>query len=99
MTQHQLVWVGRWAILIFAAIAYLMSVFIPGLLVTIGLVALSGTAQVIVPTPGVLFWRRANAQGATAGLLTGIAIPFCDYIHSKSHGTLLAAFRSGGANC
>jgi len=74
MTQHQLVWVGRWAILIFAAIAYLMSVFIPGLLVTIGLVALSGTAQVIVPTAGALFWRKANAQGAIAGLLSGIAV-------------------------
>jgi SSS family solute:Na+ symporter len=74
MTQHQLVWVGRWAILIFAAIAYLMSVFIPGLLVTIGLVALSGTAQVIVPTMGALFWKKSTSQGAIAGLISGLAI-------------------------
>jgi len=72
ISQHSLVWVGRWAILIFAAIAYLMSVFIPGLLVTIGLVALAGTAQVMVPTLGALFWKKSNAAGAIAGLLVGI---------------------------
>jgi solute:Na+ symporter, SSS family len=72
--QRGLVWVGRWTILIFALIAYFMSIFIPGLLVTIGLVALSGTAQVIVPTAGALFWKRSNAQGAIAGLLTGIIL-------------------------
>ena len=70
--ERKLVWVGRWAILIFAAIAYIMSVFIPGLLVTVGMVALSGTAQVIVPTAGAIFWKRSNAPGAIAGLLTGI---------------------------
>ena len=78
MSQKELVWVGRWAILIFAAVAYLMSVFIPGLLVQIGLVALSGTAQVIVPTAGVLFWRKSNTQGAIAGLLVGILL-LCFY--------------------
>lgn len=72
MTQKQLVWVGRIAILVFALGAYFMSVFIPGLLVTIGLVALSGTAQVIVPTVGALFWKRSSKAGAIAGLLVGI---------------------------
>lgn len=72
--QKGLVWVGRWTILIFALMAYFMSIFIPGLLVTIGLVALSGTAQVIVPTAGALFWKRSNAPGAIAGLLTGIIL-------------------------
>ncbi len=72
ISQHALVWVGRWAILIFAAIAYLMSVFIPGLLVTIGLVALAGTAQIMIPTLGALFWKKSNAAGAIAGLLVGI---------------------------
>lgn len=74
VTERGLVWVGRWAILAFAAIAYVCAVSIPGLLVTIGLVALSGTAQVMVPLVGALFWRRSSVPGAIAGLLTGIVL-------------------------
>ncbi len=74
MTERQLVWVGRWCILVLSAVAYLMALFVPGLLVTIGLVALAGTAQVIVPTVGALFWRsRASATAAIAGMGVGIA--------------------------
>lgn len=72
MSEKKLVWVGRWAILIFSAIAYVMNLTVPGALVTIGLVALAGTAQVIVPTLGALFWRRSTTAGAIAGLLVGI---------------------------
>lgn len=82
MSQKSLVWVGRWAILIFAAIAYLMSVFIPGMLVTIGLVALSGTAQVFVPTAGALFWKKSNTYGAFAGIIIGTAV-LCIYTFIK----------------
>ncbi|MDO4393915.1 MAG: sodium:solute symporter family protein [Bacillota bacterium] len=72
MSEKQLVWVGRWAILIFSAVAYVMNLTVPGALVTIGLVALAGTAQVIVPTVGALFWRKSTTAGAIAGLLVGI---------------------------
>ncbi|MBI9102086.1 MAG: sodium:solute symporter family protein [Spirochaetales bacterium] len=74
MDQKGLVWVGRIAILVFALIAYFMSVFIPGLLVNVGLVALSGTAQVFVPTAGILFWKKSTSSGAIAGLLTGVIL-------------------------
>jgi SSS family solute:Na+ symporter len=73
MSQKQLVWVGRWTILVLSAVAYVMCLFVPGLLVQIGLVALAGTAQIFIPTAGVLFWRRSNTAGATAGILCGIA--------------------------
>lgn len=72
MGERQLVWVGRWTILVLSAIAYVMALFVPGLLVTVGLVALAGTAQVIVPTVGALFWKRSTATGAMAGLLAGV---------------------------
>ena len=74
MSEKNLVWVGRWAILIFSAIAYVMTLFVPGLLVTVGLVALAGTAQVIVPTMGALFWKRSTVAGAIASTLTGIGL-------------------------
>lgn len=73
MSERQLVWVGRWCILVLSAIAYVMALYVPGLLVTVGLVALAGTAQVIVPTLGALFWRSSTATGAIAGLIVGIA--------------------------
>lgn len=72
MGEKQLVWVGRWCILVLSAVAYLMALFVPGLLVTVGLVALAGTAQVIVPTLGALFWRRSTAVGAIAGMIVGV---------------------------
>lgn len=72
LPEHKRVWVGRWAILGFSAMAYIMALYVPGLLVTIGLVAFAGLAQVVVPTVGALFWRRASVAGATAGLLVGV---------------------------
>lgn len=73
LSERKSVWVGRWAILGFSAIAYLMTLYIPGLLVTIGLVAFGGLAQIVVPTVGALFWKRASVAGSTAGLIVGVA--------------------------
>ncbi|MDO4544759.1 MAG: sodium:solute symporter family protein [Bacillota bacterium] len=72
LSERQLVWVGRWTILILSAAAYVMCLTIPGALVTIGLVALAGTAQIIVPTLGALFWRRSTTAGAISGLIVGV---------------------------
>ncbi|MDO4552034.1 MAG: sodium:solute symporter family protein [Bacillota bacterium] len=77
MSERSLVWVGRWAILILSAIAYVMCLYVPGMLVTIGLVALGGTAQVMVPTMGALFWKRSTVAGAMSGLIVGIVILTC----------------------
>jgi SSS family solute:Na+ symporter len=35
--------------------------------------ALGGTAQVIVPTLGALFWERSHPKAASTGLTAGIA--------------------------
>lgn len=72
LPEKKRVWVGRWAILVFSAIAYVMTLYVPGLLVSIGLVAFAGLAQIIVPTLGALFWKRASVAGAAAGLTVGI---------------------------
>jgi len=74
LSEKQLVWVGRWCILILSAIAYVMALYVPGLLVNIGLVALAGTAQIIVPTMGALFWKRSTVAGAISGVLVGIIL-------------------------
>lgn len=71
LSERQLVWVGRWTILVLSAAAYVMCLTIPGALVTIGLVALAGTAQLMIPTMGALFWKRSNPVAAFMGILMG----------------------------
>ena len=74
LNDNQVVWVGRYAILVFSAGAYLMNLFATDLLVTIGLFSLSGLAQVIVPTLGAFFWKRSTKEGATVGTLLGLLL-------------------------
>jgi len=71
-SQHKLVQIGRYFLLAFSVLAYFLALFAPGLLVTIGLIAFGGTAQLIVPTVGALFWKRSNELGAIVGLLGGL---------------------------
>lgn len=71
MTENRTIWVGRITLLIFSAMAYVMCLYVPGLLVSIGLVTLGFTAQVMVPTCGALFWKRSTVAGAVAGVLVG----------------------------
>ncbi|GAB3181618.1 sodium:solute symporter family protein [Nesterenkonia halophila] len=94
LPESRRVWVGRWAILVFSAIAYVMTLYVPGLLVTIGLVAFAGLAQVIVPTLGALFWTRASISGAVSGLTAGVG----SLILFTALPTMVPApFASGGA--
>lgn len=74
ISDKKIVWVGRYSILVLSAFAYVMALFATELLVTIGLLALAGTAQVIVPTVGALFWRRSTVAGTWAGLSVGIVV-------------------------
>jgi len=93
MSERSLVWVGRWTILILSAVAYVMALYVPGLLVTIGLVALAGTAQVMIPTVGALFWKRATTAGAVSGLVAGT---FLLCLFTFVPGTTPGVFAAGG---
>ena len=74
LSNKRLLLVGRMAIVVFSVFSYIMLIYVPGLLINIGLIAMSGTAQIMVPLMGALFWRRSTAQGAIAGLLTAMAV-------------------------
>lgn len=73
-SQQQIIKIGRYALVIFSLIAYFMALVVPGVLVTIGVAALAGTAQLIVPTLGALFWRKAHPDGAFWGLIIGTIV-------------------------
>ncbi len=71
-SQARIVTIGRLSLVAFSLAAYILALTVPGLLVTIGIAALAGTAQLIVPTIGAITWRRAHPVAAFWGLLTGV---------------------------
>jgi SSS family solute:Na+ symporter len=73
-SNARLLFVAKWSVLVISAVAYLTMLRSPGLIIDTGSTALAGTAQIIVPTVGALFWKRSNAKAAFVGLLCGIAI-------------------------
>ncbi|MCM3586697.1 sodium:solute symporter family protein [Mesobacillus maritimus] len=72
-SQDKIVKVGRISLVVFSLIAYVMALTVPGVLVTIGIAALAGTAQLIVPTIGAISWRRSHPTAAMWGLIGGVA--------------------------
>ncbi len=77
MSERKVVSAGKWAILVFSALAYLMLLKTPSLIIETGIIALGGTAQIIVPLAGAFFWGKSHPTGAIAGLLAGIATVLC----------------------
>ncbi|MEK5272080.1 sodium:solute symporter family protein [Aeribacillus sp. FSL K6-8394] len=73
-SNDDIIRIGRWSLVIFSMIAYFMTLLVPGVLVTIGVIALAGTAQLIVPTIGAIYWKRAHPVAAIWGLISGITI-------------------------
>lgn len=71
-SQDRIVAIGRWSLVVFSLVAYIMTLTVPGILVTIGIAALAGTAQLIIPTLGAITWKKAHPSAAIWGLLAGI---------------------------
>ena len=71
-SQEKIVKVGRISLVVFSLIAYVLALTVPGVLVTIGIAALAGTAQLIVPTIGAISWRKSHPTAAMWGLIGGV---------------------------
>lgn len=72
-TQAHLVWVGRAFVVVFTSMAYLASLNRSATtLVQLGALAYSGTAHLLLPLIGALFWKRATAAAAVAGPSVGV---------------------------
>lgn len=85
-SQARIVTVGRLSLVGFSLAAYIMALTVPGLLVTIGIAALAGTAQLIVPTIGAITWRRAHPTAAFWGLIGGVtSVLLLTYVASTSN--------------
>jgi SSS family solute:Na+ symporter len=70
--ERTLVSVGKWSVLGISAVAYILLLQSPGLIIETGTIGMSGTAQLIVPTLGALFWKRSHAAAASWGLIVGV---------------------------
>lgn len=73
-TEKHTVFVAKMIIIIFSTAAYLFLVFfeLPFSIVNTGFMALCGTAQVIIPVMGALFWDKSNSIGAILGVVIGV---------------------------
>lgn len=74
MNERGLITTGRIVIVIFALLSYLSYLYFPGVIIQLGLLALSGTSQLLIPVCGALFWKRSHGIGAFSGLLTGLVL-------------------------
>jgi SSS family solute:Na+ symporter len=72
--ERTLVTVGKWSVIGISAVAYILLLQSPGLIIQTGTIGMSGTAQLIVPTLGALFWKRSNPSAAAVGLLVGVLV-------------------------
>ncbi len=74
ISERKLVSIGKWAVLIISAFAYLLLLNNPGMIIYTGTIGMSGTAQIFVPTVGALLWNRSNGKAAACGVASGILI-------------------------
>lgn len=73
-SEKKLVSIGKWAVLIISASAYILLLNNPVMIIYTGTIGMSGTAQVFVPAVGALFWNRSNGKAAALGVAAGILI-------------------------
>ena len=74
ISESRLVNTGKWAVLFISGLAYVLLLNSPSLIIDTGTIAMGGTAQVMVPTVGALFWKKANSIAALCGLIVGISV-------------------------
>lgn len=73
-SEKKLVAIGKWAVLIISATAYILLLNNPVMIIYTGTIGMSGTAQIFIPVAGALFWNRSNGRAAAFGVATGIFI-------------------------
>ncbi|MEG0391686.1 MAG: sodium:solute symporter family protein [Anaerovoracaceae bacterium] len=95
LPEKSLVPVAKWALLFISAIAYLMLLLIPKNIFDMGILALSGLAQLIVPVIGGLFFSRSKGKAAICGLIFGTLSFFALVIFSPLDTSISAVLALG----
>ena len=71
-SERKLVSIGKWAVLIISASAYILLLKNPVMIIYTGTIGMGGTAQIFIPVIGALFWKRSNGKAAAIGITAGI---------------------------
>ena len=69
--EHKLLRIAKFAVIGVSAASYLLVILVPQNVFDLAVIALGGTAQLIVPVLGALYWKESTATGAVIGLITG----------------------------
>lgn len=69
--ERTLVTIGKWSVIGISFIAYILLLKSPSLIVETGTIGMSGTAQLLIPCLGALFWKRSNPLACSLSLLIG----------------------------
>lgn len=73
-SEKRLVFIAKWAVLFISAFAFLLLINSPVVIVDTGTIAMSGTAQVIVPVIGAFFWEKSNPKAAIWAIVSGLLV-------------------------
>lgn len=76
MSEAKQVWTMRWAVVGVGAVAYYLAIVGAESLVQLLIGAYGAIVQFAPAVYGALFWRRATAAGALAGLVVGVVVNF-----------------------
>ncbi|NLY72022.1 MAG: sodium:solute symporter family protein, partial [Clostridiales bacterium] len=72
-SEKKIVDVAKRSVVIISAIAYILLLLNPGeFIMKTGMLAMSGTAQITIPTLGALIWKKSNHKAAFWGLASGL---------------------------
>ncbi len=63
--------VAKWTVLIISIVSYILLLLVPQNIFDLAVIAMGGTAQLIVPLLGAFFWNRSTAGAAVIGLSMG----------------------------
>lgn len=74
LPEKRKLYVAKWAVIFVSTIAYFILLIIPKSMFNTAIFAAGGTAQLILPVIGALFWERSSAKWAFASILTGMSI-------------------------
>ena len=74
ISEKKLASVGKWAVLVISASAYILLLNNPVMIINTGTIGMSGTAQIFIPVVGALFWKQSNGKAAACGIIAGILV-------------------------
>lgn len=89
-SDRKVVAVAKWAVIFVSGISYIFIIIVPQSIFDLAIMALGGTAQLIVPVVGALFWKRSSAKAAIWGMVVGELVFFTSLFAKAGESSICA---------